>query len=161
MKKFQTEIKWALIFSVAELAWTALEKALGWHDTDISKQSSYSLLFGFVAIAIYVGALLEKRHKFFQQKTFNWQNGFVSGIILTGFIALLMPIIQYIELKYISPDFLDNMINFNVNELGMSPENAKNFYSLKMYIFLEIFNALAMGIGTAALVALVIPKKKP
>ncbi|WP_417885668.1 DUF4199 domain-containing protein [Zunongwangia sp.] len=160
MKKFKTEIKWALIFSLAKLAWITLEKSLGWHDVNISKQSFYSLLFGFIAVAIYFMASIEKRRKVFKNETFTWQNGFVSGIILTGFIAVLTPITQLIALHYISPNFLENMIAYNVDHLGMSAKNVNTFYSTKMFIILEIFNVLGMGIGTAALIALLTKKKK-
>ena len=43
---------------------------------------------------------------------------------------------------------------------GMTPENAEMMHSMKMYIFMQIFNALAMGIVTGAIVALITKRKE-
>jgi len=80
-------------------------------------------------------------------------------VVLTGVITILTPLIQYFAVTVISPEYLQNMIALSEKQ-GMTPENAEMMHSLKMYIFMQVFNALAMGIVTGAVVALITKKKE-
>ena len=73
MKNYALELKWAINFSIASLLWMILEKTLGWHDQYLAKQMLYTNLFAFVAIAIFVFALLEKRKDY--NGVINWRQG--------------------------------------------------------------------------------------
>ena len=159
MKKFNVEVKWGVTFVIAQLIWIAFEKIMGWHDEHIDVQGVYSLFFAVIAFLIYYAALREKREKYFQNEKFGWQQGFISGVILTGVITILTPLIQYFAVTVISPDYLQNMITLSEKQ-SMTPENAEMMHSMKMYVFMQIFNALAMGIVTGAIVALITKKKE-
>ncbi|WP_350286633.1 DUF4199 domain-containing protein [uncultured Croceitalea sp.] len=158
MKKFATEIKWGIIFTVTALAWVFLEKALGWHDTQIEKHAIYTNFFGVIAIVVFVFALLEKRSKDLGGKM-TWVQGFVSGIIVSVVVAVLSPLSQYITHEFISPDYFQNAINNAVENVGMTQENAEAWFNFNSYVIQASFGALAMGVVTSAIVALFVRKK--
>jgi len=158
MRKFRTEIKWAVIFSIATLAWMYLEKALGWHSALISTQAIYTNIFAVVAIGIYVLALTDKRNNDFDGKM-NWKQGFISGIALSAVIAVLSPLVQYLTNTVISPEYFTNMIKYVVDNGKMTQEAAETYFSLKSYTIQSAFGALTMGIVTAAIVAFFVKKQ--
>lgn len=158
MNKYQLEIKWAAIFSLATLAWMFLEKTLGWHDEYIGKHAIYTNLFAIVAITIYALALLDKRKTAYNGKM-NWQQGFISGIILSIVIAVFSPMVQYITNTTITPDYFPNAIKYIVESGKMSQETAESYFNLKSYVLQGIFGAFSMGIVTAALVAFFVKKQ--
>lgn len=158
MNKYQTEIKWAVIFSLATLGWMFLEKTLGWHDEYIGKHAIYTNLFALVAITIYVLALLDKRKTVYNGKM-NWKQGFISGIILSVVIAIFSPITQYITANTITPEYFPNAIKHIVESGKMSQETAESYFNLKSYVLQGVFGALSMGIVTAAIVALFVKKQ--
>jgi len=158
MKKFATEIKWGVIFTVAALLWMVLEKVLGWHDAHIDKHAIYTNFFAVIAIALFVFALIEKRNKDLGGKM-TWVQGFVSGIIISVIIAILSPLSQYITHEFITPDYFQNAIANAVENAGMTQENAEVFFNFKSYVIQATFGALGMGIVTSAIVALFVRKK--
>ena len=158
MNKYEIEIKWAVIFSLATLVWMFLEKTWGWHDELIGKHALYTNLFAIVAITVYVLALLDKREKSYNGKM-SWKQGFISGIILSIVIAVLSPITQYITQTTISPQYFPNAIEYIVDSGKMSQETAESYFNLKSYVIQGIFGALSMGIVTAAIVAFFVKKQ--
>ncbi len=158
MKKFATEIKWGVIFTIAGLLWMVLEKTVGWHDTLIEKHAIYTNFFAIIAIAVFVFALLEKRNKDLGGKM-TWVQGFVSGIIISVIVAVLAPISQYITHEFITPDYFQNAIAYTVKNGGMSQDTAEAYFNFKSYVIQATFGALAMGVVTSAIVALFVRKK--
>ncbi|NNC33306.1 MAG: DUF4199 domain-containing protein [Croceitalea sp.] len=158
MKKFATEIKWGVIFSIVAILWMVLEKVLGWHDTHIDKHPIYTNLFAIPAIIMVVLALREKRDKDFGGKM-TWVQGFVSGLIITVVIAILTPLGQYITHEFITPDYFQNAINYAVENNKMSVEDASKWFNFESYMIQSIFGAFIMGIMTSAIVALFVKKK--
>jgi len=158
MKNFQIEFRWALIFSIAQLFWTYLEKAVGLHDEHIGQHAIYTNLFAIIAIILYVLALRNKKNDFFKG-SMNWKQGFVSGMILSVFIAIMSPLVQYIISTYITPDYFQNVIDFAVENGKMTIENAQGYFNLKSYMLQSAFGALAMGLVTSAVVAFFVKSK--
>lgn len=159
MKKFTVEMKWALIFIAAQILWMIFEKAMGWHDELIAKQAIYTNFFAIIAIGIYILELYEKRRKVFNG-IMNWQQGFVSGIILTAFIAILTPFAQYLIIELITPEYFDNIISYSVENGRMTQENAEAFFNMKSYVVQATFGAIGYGVVTAAIAALIMKRKK-
>jgi hypothetical protein len=102
MKKFAIEIKWGILFSVATLVWMIIENSVGLHDVYIGKQARYTNLFGIVAVVIYILALREKKHLAYKG-VMNWQQGFLSGVVLSVVVSVLSPLVQYISFTFITP----------------------------------------------------------
>ncbi|HSD15008.1 MAG TPA: DUF4199 domain-containing protein [Flavobacterium sp.] len=158
MKNFTIEIKWAFIFFIASLAWMYLEKSVGLHDQYIEKHPIYTNLFAIVAIALYYFALRDKKKNFFNNQM-NWKQGFVTGVYISFFIAILSPLAQYITSTFITPDYFKNVIAYAVEHKKMTQENAEMYFNLKSYIMQGIFGALSMGVVTSGIVAFFIKSK--
>jgi fumarate reductase subunit C len=158
MKNYRTEIRWALIFVAMSLLWMLLERIAGLHSTYISKHPVYTNFIAVPAIAVYVLALLEKRKKAYQG-FMNYQQGFVTGLIITGIVTLLSPLTQVITSIVITPHFFDNAIAYAVSTGKLSQEKAEAYFSLSNYIIQGLIGAPVMGIITSAIVALFTMKK--
>ena len=92
MKNIAHEIKWAVIFIVAGMAWMLLEKLTGLHDKHIDMHPIITNLFMIVAIAVYWFALSAKRKA--NGGTITFKKAFVSGLLMTLFITVLTPLWQ-------------------------------------------------------------------
>jgi len=159
MKNFSIEIKWTFRFILLTLAWAIGEKFVGLHDKYIEDYALYTNLFIFPAILFFFQALNEKK-KYFYNNEMTWTQGFVSGIFLSFFIALLMPMAQFVIYKSITPHFFDNIIEYKLKHKYMTLENAKTFFNLKTYMLESSFESLSKGITTGAVVSLFLRTKK-
>lgn len=159
MKKYRIEIKWGVIFTLAALAWLALERITGLHEQYIDKHATYTNLFSIVAITIYVLALLDKRKNFYGNYM-TWKQGFFSGVIISVVLAILSPLGQWISHTLIAPDYFKNIISYAVSENMMSRTEAESYFSLGNYILQSSVFALIVGIITSAVVAYFV-KKNP
>ena len=159
MKKFAIEIKWAVIFSIITLLWMILEHSLGWHDEQIAKHAVYSNFFAVVAIATYFMAIKDKKDNFFMGDM-TFKQGFISGVILSIFIALLSPIVNFITFKFITPNFFENFINYTVTNKIQTQVQATAYFNLKSYLLQGFFGSLSMGVVTSAIIVFFL-KSKP
>lgn len=157
MKTIKTEIKWGVIFTLAALLWMVLEKSLGWHDEHIAKHPLYTNIFAVVAILIFVFALKEKRDKDLNGKM-SWVKGFITGVIISLFVALLSPLAQYLTHNYISPEYFNNAIAHGIS-LGNNKVDMEVYFNFNNYVVMSVISALAMGILTSAIVAFFLKKK--
>lgn len=153
MQKFKTEIKWGIIFSITSVLWMIVEKSLGWHSTKIDQHSYLTLLFAIPALILYFLALKEKNENEYQGKI-NWMQGAISGLIIGIVVALLSPIVQYITLHMISPDYFENAINNAVESKKMTSAAAAKFFNYRSYLWQAIVSAPIMGILSGAIVSL-------
>lgn len=158
MGKFNIEIKWALLFAISSLVWTAIERAAGMHEERISDYIWFSSLFAIVAIAIFVFALRDKKKNYYQGNM-TWSHGFISGVIISIIITVLSPLTIYIAFTFISPDFFANMTDYNVAQ-GLTREKAEAYFNIKTYLLQGAFSGLSMGIVTSAVVALFLRTKR-
>ncbi len=159
MKKIAIEIKWGFLFAIITLLWMMLEKELGWHDELIEKHAIYTNFFAFVAIIIYVIALLDKRKNYYDGRM-SWKQGFISGIWIAVVVSALSPLTQYITSTIITPEYFPNVIKASV-ELGLkTQEEAAKYFTLQNYIIQSTIGALLMGTITAAIVALFVKTKR-
>ena len=158
MKKFKIEIKWAILFTIASILWMILEKNLGLHDEYISKHAIYTNIFTLIAIIVYVLTILEKK-KYFYKGNMNWTQGFLAGLMLTIFIAVLSPLVQYAVFQYISPDFFKNIIAYAVTNKIYTQAAADAYFTMNSYILQGIVGSISMGVIISAIVALIVKSK--
>ena len=151
MQKYQLEIRWGIIFTIAALAWMVIEKLAGWHGEGIANHPIYTNIFAIIAIALYVFALRAKRRQLGNQMT--WKEGFIAGVIISVVVALLSPLAQLITHKIISPEYFPNAIEYAVESGNMTREAAENFFNLNSYLMQASIGALIMGLITSAIVA--------
>ncbi len=153
MKDIKIEIKWALIFILASLAWMAIEKALGWHDEKIPDHATLTNCFAVPAIAIYVFAMLDKRKNYYHGRM-TYKKAFLAGLIITLIVALFSPLTQYITSTLITPDYFSNVIEYAVSSGTMTQPDAEAYFNLKSYMVQSLIGAAIMGIITSAVVAI-------
>lgn len=158
MEKFKIEFKWAIIYSICLLIWMCFEKAMGWHTEKIKFQPIYTMLFGVVSIVIYILALRNKKKDYYNDQI-DWKQGFLSGVILSLFVAILTPIVLFITFEYISPDFFSNIINYKVENSKMTLEDAQKYFSFSNYIYTNTFSTLSNGIVLSAIISFFIKSK--
>lgn len=160
MKNPTTEIKWAIIFTIVVLLWMVLEKISGLHDQYIDYHLYLTNLFAIPAIIMMVMALKEKKRKDYQGRM-TYKQGFISGLILSVFIAVLSPLAQYITSYYITPDYFPNVIKRSV-ELGYYADTtaAEANFNYQNYTIQGAIGALVMGIITTAIAMIFIRTKK-
>jgi len=82
-----------------------------------------------------------------------WNQGFMTGLIITIIVTLLSPLTQWITHTVITPDFFENIRAYSVQEGLMSSEEAADYFSLSGYIVQSMIGALGMGIITSAVVS--------
>jgi hypothetical protein len=160
MKYIQIEIKWAIIFSVVALVWMALERLFGLHGKYIDYHLYLTNLFAIPAIYVMVLALKDKKKNFYNGEI-TYKQGFISGIILSVFIALISPLTQWITSYIITPEYFPNVIKRSV-ELGYyktTAEAAANF-NYPNYAKQGAIGALIMGMVTTAIAMIFIQTKK-
>jgi hypothetical protein len=152
MRNIVIEFKWSLVFSVMTLAWMLLEKTLGWHDENLANHFWTTLLFLPFAVFMFLLALREKRRRFYKG-VINWRQVFFSGVLLSIFIAILSPLVQYITHNYITPEYFVNVIDYSVTNKVMTIETANTYFNIKSYMLQSAFGGLAGGIITSAILA--------
>ncbi|MGV8994356.1 MAG: DUF4199 domain-containing protein [Flavobacterium sp.] len=159
MSKYKIEIKWAFIYTIVSLAWMVFEKEMGWHDVEISKHPIYSSLFSFIGIIIYYFALREKKIVTYNN-TIHWKEAFISGALLSVFVAVLGIAVFYLTVNVISPDFFRNMINYAVSAKIYTLEQAESYFNTQSYLLQTVAGTLSMGIVTSAVISYFIQTKK-
>ncbi|RFC53771.1 DUF4199 domain-containing protein [Brumimicrobium aurantiacum] len=158
MNNFKLEIKWAIIFTISSLVWMFIEKITGLHSTHIDKHYLWTNLFAFIAIAVYVLALLDKRKSLKGKMSF--VQGFVSGLKITVIVTLLAPLSQWLTHEVISPEYFTNVIAYSIEEGHYANEaDAKAYFNFQNYVQQSVFGAFGMGVFTSAIVALIVKKK--
>lgn len=163
MKNYSIEIKWTIRFVLLVLAWAIGEKYAGLHDQHIAQYALYTNLFAIPALLFYYLFLREKK-KYIYQNNMTWTQGFVSGAVLSFFIAVLMPIAQFVIYKSITPHFFETIIEYKTKSplltRHMTLKDAESYFSLRSYMIQSIFSSLSMGIMTGAFVSLLLRTKK-
>lgn len=157
MHKYRIEIKWALILMVISLAWKGMENKMGLHGPRIDQHAKYSYIFGGIALLLYILALRDKRDNFYNG-FMNWQQGFVSGVIISVIIALFSPLSQLIVHKIIAPSYFQNAIAHGISQ-GGNEEFLTTYYSLKTKIIQSFMESLSLGIIASALIAYFVRKE--
>lgn len=160
MKNIKIEIKWALYFALMTLVWMVLEKITGLHDQYLDYQQYLTNLFAIPAILFMVWALKDKKKNFYNGNM-SYQQGLVSGIILSLIIALLSPLTQWIISYLITPDYFDNVIKHTV-ETGYfkTKAEAEAQFNYKNYAINSTIFAFIFGVITTAIAMIFIRTKK-
>lgn len=159
MSKYKTEIKWAIIFIMAQLAWMIMEKSLGFYEARIEQHAIITNFFALVAFVVYALALLEKRKKDYQGNM-TYLQGFVSGIIISLIVTLFVPLTQFLVSGVIAPEYFPNMISYSVETGKMSQSDAEDLFNMKSYIFQSLIFTPVAGLVTTALLMIFIRTKK-
>jgi tetrahydromethanopterin S-methyltransferase subunit B len=89
----------------------------------------------------------------------NWKQGLISAIIISFIVVLFSPITQFITHEFISPDFLENTINYTVSRKKITLSAAKEYTTLTSSIWKNISDGLSFGVVIGAIVAYILKTK--
>ena len=154
MKERQVELKWALIFSVATIAWFFIEKTLGYHGENIDGYKKFTPIFIPISLLIYYLALRDiRKHK---GGIISLRDSFIAGIVLSLFIAMLTLPTQWIIHNLVTPDFLTNITEYAVEKDGIDEEAAMQFFSFKSYVTQSAIQAAIKGTIISGLLSLLV-----
>lgn len=160
MKKYQIEIKWALLFSVMGLVWMLLEKVSGLHDRYLDYQLYLTNIFAIPAIWLFVLAFKDKKNNFYNGRI-RYLQGVKTGLIMTVLIAMLSPLTQWVTSEIITPNYFANVIVRSV-ELGYYPDTAAAEAQFNYPSFAKqgVIGALIMGVITTLIVMIFVRTKE-
>ncbi len=158
MKKYTTELKWALIFTIITFLWLLFEKLMGWHDENIADHATFTNLYAIPATLVYVFALRDKRKSDLMGKM-TWKQGFKTGMIISVIIAILTPLSTWITHTFITPNYFENLSSYVVSTGQVTSIEAEAYFSMSNYILQGVIVALLYGAVTSAIVALFLRKK--
>jgi hypothetical protein len=158
MKKIQHELIWGIYFTMMMISWMDIEKIGGFHDTRIELHPFFTNLVMIPAIAIYVMAIRKKRLQLGGR--ISYKQAFISGAIMTFFVTLFTPLVIYVSVTWISPDFFKNMIRFATENKLMTNTAAIEYFNLKSYMIQSVIATPFMGFITTAIVAIFSSRKK-
>jgi hypothetical protein len=153
MKKYQLEIKWALIFVSMQLLWMLGERLSGLHDEHIAQHAIWTNLVMIPAVTVYVLALRDKRKSAYNG-LMTYKQGFVAGVWISIFVTLLSPLTQWLTSAVISPDYFANVSAYAVEQGKMTAEEAAAYFSMESYLKQTVLFTPVMGVITTAIVAL-------
>lgn len=159
MKQYSIEFRWAFTFLLAQTLWIMFESTLGFYGDKIQYQPLFSLLFNIILIAIYILAIRDKKKKIYNNHM-TWQEGFVSGLMLTLIIALFTTMTEYTKHHVISPYFLEDMKALVVSENRMSETEAESYFSFSKTLSSSIFFTISIGVLITSIAAWVIKSKE-
>jgi hypothetical protein len=101
---------------------------------------------------------LEKKKKYYQDQM-SWKQGIISAIIISFIIVFFSPVTQFIIHEFISPNFLENTINYTVISKKLTLAEAKEYTTLTSSIWKNISDGLSFGVVIGAIVAYLIQSK--
>lgn len=158
MQKIYIELKWAVIFSIALLCWILLEKTMGSEDGGVEDFWWMTLLFGPFAILLYLLALREKRRRVYMG-AMTWTQGFLSGLFISVFVALLSPLTVYVAQNIFTVDNFNAIAETSATNNLMSNTKMNDILNINNYRWQSAFGLLGLGIIISIISAFFVRKK--
>jgi hypothetical protein len=159
MRKISAEIKWAVIFIIMQLLWMFMEKLTGLHSEHIDKHPVYTNLVAIPSILVYFFALSVKRKRYYGG-FMTYRQGLMSGLIMTAVITVLTPLMLYITLHFITPDFFANAVKYAVSFGKSTQQEAEKYFSFRNYLIQSLVFTPVAGVLTSLLVAVFTRRKQ-
>ena len=152
-----TELKYALIFAVMQLAWLELEFVSGLQTLHKDIHQVVSVLVAIPTAVIMVIGIQAKKKKL--GGTISFQQSFRTGVYISIIGALFSPLTMLIFDKLINPDFFTDFQNYVIGKGMMNVEQAKEYFNLKNYMIQSALGAMVMGTVSTGIIAAVIKMK--
>lgn len=157
MEKFGIEIKWAAIITLALCAWGLIEKKMGWHHDFSNIIISLLLQYLLIILLLFIAFIDKKRNFYNNQWTF--KQAFKFGLFLTGLLTILNPLAQYILYESISPDYFENIIEYQLAKGRSTREELLSIHNIDLKIREGVTNTLSIGVIFTAMFAFILKNK--
>ena len=158
MNKIGIELKWAAFITSYTCLWAALEKALGYHK-DFSNVMVMAFLYYVILTFIWAIAFVDKKKSIGKGVVWEYKSAFKFGLLLTGLLTILSPISQYIIYESISPDYFQNVIEYQLSKGHQTRENLELIHNINFAIRQGVMNTLSLGVIFSALYAWIFKTK--
>jgi hypothetical protein len=155
MRTISTELKFGVIYAVTSILWVIFEYLIGLHSSNIGLHFYLTWVFIIPAAIIFFLALKEKRAKLGGAITF--KKAFISGLIMTGVIILLSPLVMPIYFKWINPNFFEDFKAYTV-ENGMKLQEAESYFTYSSYMMQGAIGNILFGVILSLIMALIVRK---
>lgn len=141
----KVELKWVVIIFIVHLLWHVTEKLLGFYTTNI-EYTDYS---GFVFMPVYAGlmylALVDLRKS--NHNLLNRRHAFLSGLFISLCLVVLAPVMVFLVVFLLQPDFFQNMIAYGVNS-GKYSSYGQAATEFSYWGFVKLYMAIYMLVGS-------------
>ncbi len=158
MNKIGIELKWAAIITTFTCVWAAMEKSLGYHK-DFSNIIVTAFFYYILLTLLWAVAFIDKKKSLGKGAIWEFKNAFKFGLFLTGLLTILSPIAQYIIYETISPDYFENIIQYQLAKGKQTRESLELIHNLNFTIRQGVMNSLSLGVIFSALYAWVFKTK--
>jgi len=158
MNKIGIELKWAGIITAFTCLWAVLEQALG-HHKDFGNILITAFIYYIILTFLWAIAFIDKKKSLGKGSIWEFKSAFKFGLILTGLLTILSPISQYIIYESISPDYFNNMIEYQMAKGRQTRESLELIHNINFAIRQGVMNNLSLGVIYAALYAWVFKTK--
>lgn len=158
MNKIGIELKWAAIITTFTCVWAAMEKSLGYHK-DFSNIIVMAFFYYILLTLLWAVAFIDKKKSLGKGAIWEFKNAFKFGLFLTGLLTILSPIAQYIIYETISPDYFENIIQYQLAKGKQTRESLELIHNLNFTIRQGVMNSLSLGVIFSALYAWVFKTK--
>lgn len=151
------EFKWAVILTVLSLGWLSALMFFGFQEAPKANQYFlYSGLFYVLFAVIYFLALADRRKG--QRGYLTRRDGFLTGLIVTFFYVILIPLNVLVFYVIINPDFFNDMVHAAVLS-GDTLQEAESQYNLWGYIANSMLLSAIIGGLISATAAFVLERQ--
>ena len=159
---FKSEIQTGILLSVGLFLWLLLEFFLGFHTTRIDYHPFITWLSIVIPIAGIYWSMKMKRDREYAGKI-SFVQALKSGLVVTGIMSLLGPIMVFVYVSAINPLFFSTMLAHSkvmieglnisvVDKEKMIEESTRNF-STSSYVIQSFIGSLIMGAVLSILTA--------
>lgn len=159
MNKIGIELKWAAIITTFSCVWAAFENQLGYHK-DFSNIIVTAFFYYIILTFLWAIAFIDKKKSMGKDAIWEFKNAFKFGLFLTGILSILSPISQYIMFDVISPDYFNNIIEYQLAKGNQTRESLELIHNMNFSIRQGVMNALSLGVIYSAMYAWVFKTKK-
>lgn len=131
---------------------------MGWNNDSVEDFWWLTLLFSPFAILLYLLALREKRRRVYDRKI-TWLQGFISGLLISLFVALLSPLTEYVAYNFFTPDNFNTIAESSVTNELMNKSKMNDVLNINNYRWQSAFGLLGFGIVISVIAAFFVRKK--
>lgn len=159
MNNIGIQLKWAAIITAFSCIWAAIEKALGYHN-DFSNILAIAFVYYIILTFLWAFAFIDKKKSLGKNAEWEFKSALKFGLLLTALLTVLNPISQYIIYESISPDYFNNIIEYQSSKGVQTKESLELIHNINFSIRQGVMNALSLGVIYTALYSWVFKTKK-
>ena len=121
--------------------------------------SSSHYFYNICSLYCCYSLLLSIKKKNFYNNQWTFKQAFKFGLFLTGLLTILNPLAQYILYESISPDYFENIIEYQLAKGRSTREELLSIHNIDLKIREGVTNTLSIGVIFTAMFAFILKNK--